>query len=119
MTSRRPTVKPTHTPLLTVRAPLLLVLVALAVSCATGPQIHWLSIINSFVLVLILTVFLGIILLRVIKNDFTRYMDGDEVCTPRAAEERYHTKMGQIAIYFEVDHSLDNLDPNFCGYEML
>eukprot|EP00904_Undaria_pinnatifida_P002897 jgi/Undpi1/12608/HiC_scaffold_6.g02277.m1 len=41
-------------------------------------EIHWLSIINSFVLVLILTVFLGIILLRVIKNDFTRYMDGDE-----------------------------------------
>lgn len=30
-------------------------------------------------LVLILTVFLGIILLRIIKNDFTRYMDGDEV----------------------------------------
>ena len=47
-------------------------------------QIHWLSIINSFVLVLILTVFLGIILLRVIKNDFTRYMDGDEVRTPWA-----------------------------------
>eukprot|EP00752_Nemacystus_decipiens_P008579 g7660.t1 len=41
-------------------------------------EIHWLSIINSFVLVLILTVFLGIILLRIIKNDFTRYMDGDE-----------------------------------------
>ena len=115
MTSRRPTVKPTHTPLLTVRAPLLLVLVALAVSCATGPQIHWGSVINSFLVVLFLTVNL----LGAIKNDFTRYMDGDEVCTPRAAEERYHTKMGQIAIYFEVDHSLDNLDPNFCGYEML
>lgn len=42
-------------------------------------QIHWLSIINSFVLVVILTVFLGIILLRIIKNDFTRIMDGDEV----------------------------------------
>lgn len=42
-------------------------------------QIHWLSIINSFVLVLILTVFLGIILLRILKNDFTKYMDGDDV----------------------------------------
>ncbi|CAM9611262.1 unnamed protein product, partial [Ectocarpus sp. 12 AP-2014] len=41
-------------------------------------QIHWLSIINSFVLVVILTVFLGIILLRILKKDFTRYMDGDE-----------------------------------------
>ncbi|CAM9594393.1 unnamed protein product [Ectocarpus sp. 12 AP-2014] len=41
-------------------------------------EIHWLSIINSFVLVVILTVFLGIILLRILKKDFTRYMDGDE-----------------------------------------
>ncbi|CAN0265290.1 unnamed protein product [Pylaiella littoralis] len=41
-------------------------------------EIHWLSIINSFVLVLILTVFLGIILLRIIKNDFTKYMDGGD-----------------------------------------
>ncbi|CAM9157431.1 unnamed protein product [Discosporangium mesarthrocarpum] len=43
-----------------------------------GFEIHWLSIINSFVLVLILTAFLAIILMRVLKNDFTRYMDGDE-----------------------------------------
>ena len=35
-------------------------------------QVHWLSIINSFVLVVLLTVFLSIILVRVIKNDFTR-----------------------------------------------
>ena len=49
--------------------------------CSLELQIHWLSIINSFVLVVILTLFLGIILLRVIKNDFTRYMDGDEVRT--------------------------------------
>lgn len=47
--------------------------------CHAVRQIHWLSIINSFVLVVILTVFLGIILLRILKNDFTRYMDGDEV----------------------------------------
>jgi transmembrane 9 superfamily protein 1 len=37
-------------------------------------EIHWLSIINSFVLVILLTVFLGIILVRVLKNDFSRYM---------------------------------------------
>mmetsp|Transcript_41052 Transcript_41052/g.52920 ORF Transcript_41052/g.52920 Transcript_41052/m.52920 type:complete len:598 (+) Transcript_41052:145-1938(+) len=41
-------------------------------------EIHWLSIINSFVLVLLLTAFLTIILMRVLKNDFTRYMDVDE-----------------------------------------
>ena len=43
-------------------------------------EIHWLSIINSFVLVLLLTGFLSIILMRVLKNDFSRYAtaDGDE-----------------------------------------
>mmetsp|Transcript_16580 Transcript_16580/g.24477 ORF Transcript_16580/g.24477 Transcript_16580/m.24477 type:complete len:632 (+) Transcript_16580:28-1923(+) len=40
-------------------------------------EIHWLSIINSFVLVLLLTAFLTIILLRVLKNDFSRYMELD------------------------------------------
>lgn len=42
-------------------------------------QIHWLSIINSFVLVLLLTAFLAVILMRVLKNDFSRYMEMDEV----------------------------------------
>lgn len=41
-------------------------------------EIHWLSIINSFVLVLLLTAFLMIIMLRVLKNDFARYMEIDE-----------------------------------------
>lgn len=41
-------------------------------------EIHWLSIINSFVLVLLLTAFLLIIMLRVLKNDFARYMDLDD-----------------------------------------
>lgn len=41
-------------------------------------EIHWLSIINSFVLVILLTVFLAIILMRVLRNDFTRYMREDE-----------------------------------------
>jgi len=38
-------------------------------------EIHWLSIVNSFVLVLLLTAFLAIILMRVLKNDISRYMD--------------------------------------------
>mmetsp|Transcript_14470 Transcript_14470/g.25928 ORF Transcript_14470/g.25928 Transcript_14470/m.25928 type:complete len:598 (+) Transcript_14470:86-1879(+) len=41
-------------------------------------EIHWLSIINTFVLVVLLTVFLAVILIRVLKNDFTRYMQTDE-----------------------------------------
>lgn len=44
----------------------------------TNKQIHWLSIINSFVLVLLLTAFLAVILMRVLKNDFSRYMEMDE-----------------------------------------
>jgi len=41
-------------------------------------EIHWLSIINSFVLVLLLTGFLAIILMRVLKNDFSRYTRATE-----------------------------------------
>jgi Endomembrane protein 70 len=41
-------------------------------------EIHWLSVINSFVLVLLLTAFLTIIMLRILKNDFSRYMELDE-----------------------------------------
>ena len=41
-------------------------------------EIHWLSIINSFVLVLLLTAFLIIIMLRVLKNDFSKYMELDD-----------------------------------------
>merc|ERR1712038_1554894 len=41
-------------------------------------EIHWLSIINSFVLVLLLTTFLTIILMRVLKNDFSKYMELDD-----------------------------------------
>lgn len=41
-------------------------------------EIHWLSIINSFVLVLLLTGFLSIILMRVLKNDFSRYAAAED-----------------------------------------
>jgi len=36
-------------------------------------KIHWLSIMNSIILVLLLTGFLAIIILRILKNDYTRY----------------------------------------------
>lgn len=41
-------------------------------------EIHWLSVINAFVLVLLLTAFLTIIMMRVLKNDLSRYMDVDD-----------------------------------------
>jgi hypothetical protein len=43
------------------------------------PQIHWFSIINSCVTVLLLTGFLATILMRVLKNDFVKYSRDDEV----------------------------------------
>ena len=42
-------------------------------------QIHWFSIINSCVTVLLLTGFLATILMRVLKNDFVKYSKDDEV----------------------------------------
>ena len=41
-------------------------------------QIHWFSIINSCVTVLLLTGFLATILMRVLKNDFVKYSRDDE-----------------------------------------
>jgi len=45
---------------------------------ARGFEIHWLSIVNSFVLVLLLVSFLAVIMMRILKNDFSRYMEIDE-----------------------------------------
>eukprot|EP01101_Sappina_pedata_P012737 TRINITY_DN890_c0_g1_i1.p1 TRINITY_DN890_c0_g1~~TRINITY_DN890_c0_g1_i1.p1 ORF type:complete len:615 (+),score=254.76 TRINITY_DN890_c0_g1_i1:65-1909(+) len=41
-------------------------------------EVHWLSIMNSFVLVILLTGFITIIILRIIKRDITRYQAEDE-----------------------------------------
>lgn len=41
-------------------------------------EIHWLSIINSSVLVVLLTAFLAVIMMRILKKDFSRYMEIDE-----------------------------------------
>ena len=41
-------------------------------------QIHWVSIINSCVTVLLLTGFLATILMRVLKNDFIKYTRDDD-----------------------------------------
>jgi len=41
-------------------------------------EIHWLSIVNSFVLVILLTGFLAIIIMRVLKSDYTRYNNDED-----------------------------------------
>ena len=48
-------------------------------------QIHWFSIINSCVTVLLLTGFLATILMRVLKNDFVKYTKDDEAGMPHHA----------------------------------
>lgn len=45
------------------------------------PQIHWFSIINSCVTVLLLTGFLATILMRVLKADFVKYSKDDRKCS--------------------------------------
>ena len=47
-------------------------------------QIHWFSIINSCVTVLLLTGFLATILMRVLKNDFVRFGNDEETGAPPA-----------------------------------
>ena len=53
--------------------------VSYTVSC--GLQIHWFSIVNSCVTVLLLTGFLATILMRVLKADFIKYTRDDEAGT--------------------------------------
>ena len=45
---------------------------------ASELEIHWLSIMNSFVLVILLTGFIVVIVMRVLKSDYTRYSRTDE-----------------------------------------
>ena len=60
---------------------------------ASGWQIHWFSIINSCVTVLLLTGFLATILMRVLKNDFVKYTrddDGDALGRRSTLHARVH-----------------------------
>lgn len=70
-------------------------------------EIHWLSIINSFVLVLLLTAFLTIIMLRILKNDFSRYMELDdealeeeEVTTARSVRVLHRRESASLLIRY-------------------
>ncbi|KAN0027149.1 hypothetical protein ACTFIU_009834 [Dictyostelium citrinum] len=41
-------------------------------------EIHWLSVMNSFFLVVLLTAFLAIMIMKILKNDYSRYSKTDE-----------------------------------------
>ena len=51
---------------------------SIMLKCSMCLQIHWFSIINSCVTVLLLTGFLATILMRVLKKDFVKYTRDDE-----------------------------------------
>jgi len=71
-------------------------------------EIHWLSIINSFVLVLLLTGFLSIILMRVLKNDFSRYAAAED-------EEDEEEETGWKLVHGDV-FRLPPAFSTFCAY---
>ena len=73
----------------------------------TSFEIHWLAIINSFVLVLLLTAFLAIILMRILKKDFSKYMDVDE-------EELTEEETGWKMIHGDIFRAPETLSP-FCA----
>jgi len=59
-------------------------------------EIHWLSIINSFILVLLLTTFLSVILMRVLKKDFSKYVDVDVESTLDEEETGWKLLHGDV-----------------------
>jgi len=71
-------------------------------------EIHWLSIINSFVLVFLLTGFLAIILLRILKNDFSKYVNVDE-------EDLNEEESGWKMIHGDVFRSPEHINV-FCAF---
>ena len=59
-------------------------------------EIHWFSIINSFVTVLLLTAFLATIMMRVLKNDFVKYERDVEVGDPNDEESGWKMIHGDV-----------------------
>ena len=54
---------------------------------ATDEQIHWFSIVNSFMIVLFLTGMLAMIIVRTLHRDLRRYAEHDAEAKEEAAEE--------------------------------
>ena len=66
-------------------------------------QIHWFSIINSCVTVLLLTGFLATILMRVLKNDFMKFTRDDEIGELVSAVRVYlHCSLSSVCLHVKV-----------------
>ncbi|XP_006036573.1 transmembrane 9 superfamily member 1 isoform X1 [Alligator sinensis] len=65
-------------------------------------EIHWLSIINSMVLVFLLVGFVVVILMRVLKNDLARYNLDEEASTSAAADDYDQGDNGWKIIHTDV-----------------
>lgn len=59
-------------------------------------ELHWLSIINSLVLVILLVSLLVVILMNVLKNDFARYMEIDEEFTDEELDSGWKLVHGDV-----------------------
>ena len=70
-------------------------------------QIHWFSIINSCVTVLLLTGFLATILMRVLKNDFVKYTRDDDGA-PASEQQRSISMLNDILAAAHTKQALDS-----------
>lgn len=72
-------------------------------------EIHWLSIMNSFVLVILLTGFIAIIILRVLKSDYTRYQ------APKSPDDGKSTRVFGVLPYI----TRESCPYSFCVFQIL
>eukprot|EP00003_Mantamonas_plastica_P025064 TRINITY_DN4827_c0_g1_i5.p1 TRINITY_DN4827_c0_g1~~TRINITY_DN4827_c0_g1_i5.p1 ORF type:complete len:522 (+),score=117.36 TRINITY_DN4827_c0_g1_i5:3-1568(+) len=68
-------------------------------------EIHWMSIMNSLVLVVLLTGFLAIIILRILKNDYMRYNKEDDEEDGESADD-YGWKLIHADVFRFPDNKL-------------
>lgn len=86
-----------------------------AFSQPRSTEIHWLSIINSCVLVVLLMAFLAIIFMRVLKNDFARYIDIEEDTIEEeevSFANEFITNVVEILLLLTIFYSVPSLDGN-------
>jgi hypothetical protein len=67
-----------------------------AITSKTELEIHWLSILNSFVLVILLTGFIAIIIMRILKSDYSRYARDDEEEGTHSLLSHFHFEMNDF-----------------------
>ena len=84
---------------------------------AASARAHWLSILNSLLLALILTGFLVLLVIRVVKNDIVRYAAGDSSDVLADALERGERRAarGRVGGYGDDDDGYDDDDDDVNG----